>query len=114
MPRHKQQGIPDLGALLEQHMRRQGLELSELAARSGISLSYLARIHRGEVTNPTIAFVLRLAGAFGLTVSELLGEEEPDDTPRTQGDVLREMRQRLQGLQRLLDELERTPGEPGT
>jgi transcriptional regulator with XRE-family HTH domain len=56
-------------------MQQQDLTVSDLSARSGISQSYLSRMVAGKVTNPTIDFVLRIAHALDMTVSELLGEQ---------------------------------------
>jgi transcriptional regulator with XRE-family HTH domain len=55
------------------------LNASELSARTGISVSYMSRIIQGEVVNPTIDFVTRIAEGLGVTESELLrgdGEEK--------------------------------------
>lgn len=57
------------------------MTLSGLSARSGISQSYLSRVAAGKVTNPTIEFVLRIAHALGMTVSQFLGEEHPVSLP---------------------------------
>jgi len=55
-------------------MEASNLDASELSARTGISVSYLTRILRGEVANPTIDFVIRLAAGLGVTETELLRE----------------------------------------
>ena len=51
------------------------LDASELSARTGISVSYLSRIIRGEVPNPTIDFVTRIAAGLGVTETQLLRPE---------------------------------------
>lgn len=72
MTRTKQRGVPTLGERITRLMEASKLNASELSARTGISVSYLSRIIQGEVVNPTIAFVMRIAAGLGVTESELL------------------------------------------
>lgn len=48
----------------------------ELGERSGISRGHIAKIERGEVKNPTIDIVYRLADALGVSRAYLLGITE--------------------------------------
>jgi transcriptional regulator with XRE-family HTH domain len=48
-----------------------GWPLAHLAERSGVSRSMLSKIERREAS-PTASVLLRIAGAFGLTLAELL------------------------------------------
>jgi transcriptional regulator with XRE-family HTH domain len=75
MPRTKKRGVPSLGERIRQLMEALQLEASELSARTGISESYLSRIIRGEVPNPTIDFVIRIAAGLGVTETQLLRPE---------------------------------------
>ncbi len=70
--RTKKPGFPDLGNRITVLLG--DVPVSELSARTEISTSYLSRILRGQVTNPTVDFVARIAGGLGITVSELIGE----------------------------------------
>ena len=74
MVRTKRLAAPHLGERIERLMEEKRLTQPELSARTGISVSYLNRIIRGEVLNPTVDFALRIADALGVTVSELLGQ----------------------------------------
>lgn len=60
----------DVGGRLRQirHTRRQ--TLSEVAARAGVSESFLSQVERGR-SNASIASLQRIAGALGFTVGEL-------------------------------------------
>ena len=62
---------------------RQGLTLTALAERSGISLSQLSRLESGErVVGIEAATVLRLAAALGEPVGWLLADEgHPSPVP---------------------------------
>jgi transcriptional regulator with XRE-family HTH domain len=50
-----------------------GMTLEQLAAGSGLTRSYLSKIERG-LANPSIASALTIAGALGVTVERLFGE----------------------------------------
>ena len=61
-----------LSARLKTERERRGWSLAELAQRSGVSKAMISRIERNEA-RPTAALLGRLSGAFGLTLSMLLG-----------------------------------------
>jgi transcriptional regulator with XRE-family HTH domain len=61
------------------YLRKQkGLSLDELAAASGLTKGYLSKVERG-LSVPSISTALRLARCFGLSVGQLLGDEEIDE-----------------------------------
>ncbi len=64
-----------LGGRLKQLRTERGWSLESLAAASGVSRSMLSQIERDKA-NPTLAVTLRIAGAFGLSLGDLL--EIPD------------------------------------
>ena len=53
---------------------RRGWTLAEFAERSGVSKSMLSKVERQEAS-PTATILLRLAGALGLTLAELMAEQ---------------------------------------
>lgn len=77
MVRVKGRGAPNLGKRIEQRMEERGIDSTILSSRSGISISYVNRIIHGDVANPTIDFVIRLAAALGVAVSDLVGPSPP-------------------------------------
>ena len=52
------------------------LTLEELSHRSGVSRAMLSKVERGE-KSPTLPIIVRIAGGFGRSLSELLGAQ-PD------------------------------------
>lgn len=58
--------LEDFGDLLRVRRRRRGLTLMALAERSGLSVSQVSRLERGE-RQPTEAVVRSLAVGLGLT-----------------------------------------------
>jgi XRE family transcriptional regulator, regulator of sulfur utilization len=56
--------------------QKRGWSLDELSRQAGVSKSMLSQIERDQA-NPTVAVVWRLATAFGVAVTELLGGERP-------------------------------------
>ncbi|MCA2190404.1 helix-turn-helix domain-containing protein [Nonomuraea cavernae] len=69
--------VEGLGARLHAQRLRHGLSLNELASRSEVSRSMISDIERGTKL-PTVLVLARLATALGVTVSRLLGEEQPE------------------------------------
>lgn len=58
------------------HLRAQrGWTLEDLAEHSEVSRAMLSKIERGE-NNPTLVVAVKIALAFGLTTSQLIGIEE--------------------------------------
>lgn len=55
-----------------------GLSLEELARRAGLTKSYLSKLERG-VSQPSIATVLKLAKAFGVSSDRLLSQTPQGD-----------------------------------
>jgi transcriptional regulator with XRE-family HTH domain len=76
--------VPDplsrsLASTLQDARRARGLSAGALAERSGVSRAMIGKIERGTA-QPTAALLGKLAGALGLTLSELVAKAE-DDRP---------------------------------
>jgi transcriptional regulator with XRE-family HTH domain len=71
--------IDETSAALARRVRLEretrGWSLADLAARAGVSKAAISKIERGE-TSPTAALLVRLAGAFDLTLAGLLVRAE--------------------------------------
>jgi transcriptional regulator with XRE-family HTH domain len=61
----------DLRKIIKQRRLMAGLTLCEVSARSGVSVSYLGRIERGD-RYPSAAVLRRIAGPLGADEIELL------------------------------------------
>lgn len=59
--------------------RQDGLSLDTLAAKTGLTKSYLSKVERG-VKTPSLASILKITKAFGIQVGHLFGETTDDDT----------------------------------
>lgn len=68
--------LGQLGARLKAQRSARGLSLEALASASGVSRSMISDIERGS-RMPTVLVLARLATALGVTVSRLMGEEQP-------------------------------------
>jgi transcriptional regulator with XRE-family HTH domain len=62
---------PRLAARLRLERESRGWSLADLAGRSGVSKAMISKIEREEVS-PTAVILVRLAGAFDLTLAGLL------------------------------------------
>jgi transcriptional regulator with XRE-family HTH domain len=66
---------------LQDRLNALGLSQSELARRSDVSLSYINRLVRAQIRNPTIDVVRKLADALDLRLDELAGPGHAPSTP---------------------------------
>ncbi len=66
-----------LVAGLREERERQGVTVAALAARAGIDKAALSRLETGKTRNPTVATVVRVAGALGKAVSFHLRDAAP-------------------------------------
>ncbi|MDO8312807.1 MAG: helix-turn-helix transcriptional regulator, partial [Sideroxyarcus sp.] len=81
--------IDDTGARIATRIKLErdarGWSLAGLAERAGVSKATISKIERGEVS-PTAVILVRLAGAFDLTLAGLLlraeGKGEPERVSR--------------------------------
>lgn len=80
-PAHPPAAEPDLGARLRALRTRQGASLADVAARTGLSVSFLSAVERGQA-NPSVGNLFKLADAYGTTVPGL------GQSPRTDGQPL--------------------------
>ncbi len=71
--------LPDLGRLLRERRRRDGLGLRKAAAEIGISFNSLARIERGRV--PDVATFKRLAEWLGVSPAAFFEPQQERVTP---------------------------------
>src|SRR5690606_36684234 len=64
-----------LGQRVRAERARRGWSLEELAERSGVSKAMLSKIERDEAS-PTAELLVRIAAAFGMTLSSLIALAE--------------------------------------
>lgn len=61
----------ELHEALTYYRKRAGMRIADVAAKSGMPLSTLAKIFSGSVTDPTYASVQKIANAIGVSTAEL-------------------------------------------
>lgn len=71
----KHMGQFSIAARLRELRRDAGLTLNDIAVRSGISVSTLSKVENDKVS-PSFSNLLLLADAFGISLTELIGERE--------------------------------------
>ena len=81
MPRTSKRPLPRHVLRIGERRRELGLTQEELARMAGFSTSLMAKIERGAVDPKTLSaqYLVGLARALGLTLSEVMGEEVPGD-----------------------------------
>lgn len=77
-----QESHVSIGERLRQLRQGADLTLSIIAQRSGISASTLSKIENDKVS-PTFANLLKIAGAFGVPLSRLIGDDKETSAPTT-------------------------------
>lgn len=70
--------LDGVAARLREFRRRHGHTLTDLAERTGVSLSTLSRLESGQ-RRPTLDLLLPLARLYGVTLDDLVGVPPPDD-----------------------------------
>jgi transcriptional regulator with XRE-family HTH domain len=65
-------GLPDVGRILKRLRQERGLSLHQVAARSGLSASFLSAVERGQ-SDIALQRLARLARIFNHDVGSLLG-----------------------------------------
>ncbi|MES2971736.1 MAG: HAD-IA family hydrolase [Patescibacteria group bacterium] len=66
-----------LGQQLQAARKNAGLTQQDLCHKAGLSYSTLAKIERGAIKSPSIFTIQSVAGALGLSLSELMGDTAP-------------------------------------
>jgi transcriptional regulator with XRE-family HTH domain len=84
-------GLAELPARIRRLRQERGWTLERLASETALSKPYLGRLEAGE-RQPSLAALLALGRAFGLSVSELVGEEETAAEVVVRGDRAPEQR----------------------
>ncbi|MBZ0299978.1 MAG: helix-turn-helix domain-containing protein [Anaerolineae bacterium] len=79
MPENKAQHV---GIKIRKLREESRLSLTELSQRSGVSRGYLHLIEKGE-SSPTQEKLLAIAGALGVSVSELMGASDLPAVPES-------------------------------
>ncbi len=69
----------DLFRRLKALRHRHKMTLDQLAQRSNLTKSYLSKVERG-MSEPSISTVLKLAKAFNVDVSDLIGSPDNEDS----------------------------------
>jgi transcriptional regulator with XRE-family HTH domain len=70
--------IASVGPKIRRLRQQKGLSLKQLAERSGVSAAAIHKIERNNMV-PTIATLMRLAGALNRSVAYFVSEEEDQD-----------------------------------
>lgn len=65
----------NIGARIRYMRRQRSVSLDQLAAAANVTKSYLSKVERG-LSVPSISTVLKIAKSFGVSVAQLVGEEE--------------------------------------
>lgn len=65
-----------IGEKIKQLRNSKGLSLTELSERAGVSKSYLSTIERNLQKNPSVQFLEKVAEVLGVSVLNLIHEDD--------------------------------------
>lgn len=68
-----------IGKFIRQKRKEQGMTIEELAEKSDVSPSYLARLERGQLEDTNTKKLELVLNALGLNLSDILISESFDD-----------------------------------
>ncbi|WP_027955582.1 helix-turn-helix domain-containing protein [Halobacillus kuroshimensis] len=71
-----------IGRNIKRVRKQQGITLSELANRSGISKSYLSNLERDLKQNPSIQIMKNIAGVLRVDIEEIIDPIKGEETKR--------------------------------
>jgi transcriptional regulator with XRE-family HTH domain len=69
----KLDGPEQIGAEVRSARKKRGMTLQQLSEQTGLSIGYLSMLERGR-SNPSLASLLRIAGALNLPMSALMAD----------------------------------------
>ena len=81
LPRKAQAAAAAFGARLKAARNAEGLTLREVSERSGLSITYLSDLERGELQNPTLKALEAIGRAVATPLNESSGLTVPTATP---------------------------------
>ncbi|WP_188454151.1 helix-turn-helix domain-containing protein [Virgibacillus oceani] len=64
-----------IGEKIKQIRQDKKMSMSELAEKAGVAKSYLSSIERNLQTNPSIQFIEKIGAVLGVSVNELIRED---------------------------------------
>lgn len=67
-----------IGEKIKELRQDKKMSLSELAEKANVAKSYLSSIERNLQTNPSIQFIEKISNVLGVSVNELIQEEQSD------------------------------------
>jgi transcriptional regulator with XRE-family HTH domain len=70
MPSRK---IPPLAENLRRLRKAKGWSQQKLAQEGGLSFTVVTKVEQGATTDPAISSLVKIAGALGVTLDELVG-----------------------------------------
>lgn len=78
-----------IGSRIRDERVKRGWSQIQLSGRVGISSTHISSIERGDTSNLHQRTIVRFANAFGLTIQELSGSDEPvgHEEDNEEGDV---------------------------
>ncbi|MFZ3576891.1 helix-turn-helix domain-containing protein [Virgibacillus sp. DJP39] len=69
-----------IGEKIKKLRQDKKMSISELAEKAGVAKSYLSSIERNLQSNPSIQFIEKIGTVLGVTVNEIIRDEQADNS----------------------------------
>ncbi|ASK62711.1 transcriptional regulator [Virgibacillus phasianinus] len=78
-----------IGEKIKQLRQDKKMSISELAEKAGVAKSYLSSIERNLQSNPSIQFIEKIGAVLGVTVNDILREDQANAIDQLDGEWLK-------------------------
>lgn len=72
------------------------MSISELAEKAGVAKSYLSSIERNLQSNPSIQFIEKISTVLGVSVNDVINENESIDTAELDNEWMQIVQEAMQ------------------
>lgn len=85
-----------IGEKIKQLRLERKMSISELAERAQVAKSYLSSIERNLQSNPSIQFIEKISDVLGVSVNELINEQEDIQKDELDGEWLQIVKEAME------------------
>ncbi|MGJ9457639.1 helix-turn-helix domain-containing protein [Oceanobacillus sp. CF4.6] len=85
-----------IGETIKKLRQEKRMSISELAEKAGVAKSYLSSIERNLQSNPSIQFIEKISTVLGVSVNDVINENESIDTAELDNEWMQIVQEAMQ------------------
>ncbi|MFC4023868.1 helix-turn-helix domain-containing protein [Oceanobacillus longus] len=85
-----------IGETIKKLRQEKRMSISELAEKAGVAKSYLSSIERNLQSNPSIQFIEKISTVLGVSVNDVINENESIDTEELDNEWMQIVQEAMQ------------------